>query len=151
MLVREVMTAPAVTVAPDTAVGTVARTMIDRGVGAVAVVDSRAVLVGIITESDLLVRQATLHFPTYFGLLDALLPVGGDRNLDDELRRVLAVTAKEAMTHAAHTTGPDEDVGTVAHYMVQHHIHAVPVLEEGRLVGMLFPRDVVRLIAQAAT
>jgi CBS domain-containing protein len=147
MRVAEVMTTPAVTVPPDMQVATVARTLLDHGLRAVPVVENGK-LIGIITESDLLVRDANLHFPAYLGLLENLLPVGGDANLDDELRRVMALTARELMTPHVHTVGPNADLGDVAHDMVQRHLHAVPVVNDGALVGMLFPSDVVRLIAR---
>jgi CBS domain-containing protein len=150
MLVREVMSPP-VTVAPEAPVPEVARMLLDRGVRGVAVVDGSGKLAGLITETDLLVRNANLHFPSYLGILENLLPIGGDRNLDGELRRVLGVTAAEVMTADVHTAQPDDDLGDVAHYMVQHQLHTVPVVDgSGAVQGMLYPADVIRLIARDA-
>jgi len=147
MRVAEVMTAPAVTVPPDMKVADVARTLLDHAVRAVPVVEDGRLL-GIITEMDLLVRDAKLHFPTYLGILESLLPIGGDRNLEEELRQVLALTARELMTEDVHVAAPDDDLGDVAHDMVQRHLHAIPVVTQGVLAGMLFPSDVVRLVAR---
>ncbi len=143
----EVMSKPAVTVPPDMKVAQVARTMLDKAVPAVVVVEDGQML-GIISEMDLLVRNAHLHFPTYLGILENLLPIGGDRNLDDELRRVLAVTARDVMTDEVRTAAPDDDLGDVAHEMLQRHLHAIPVLKDGAVEGILFPSDVVRLVAR---
>ncbi|MBV8087860.1 MAG: CBS domain-containing protein [Chloroflexi bacterium] len=148
MRVGEVMTTPAVTVAPEASVSQVAQRMLDHNVRALPVVDGDGKLLGIITDTDLLVRNARLHFPSYLGILENLLPIGGDRNLEDELRRVLATTAQEVMTPKVRTSSPDNDLGDVAHEMIQHHLHAVPVLKDGKLEGILFPRDVIRLIAR---
>ena len=151
MLVREVMSPP-ITVAPSAAVPEVARMLLEKGVRGVAVVDGSGTLAGLITETDLLVRNANLHFPSYLGILENLLPIGGDRNLEGELRRVLGVTAAEVMTADVHTARPDDDLGDVAHHMVQHQLHAVPVVNElGALDGMLYPADVIRLIARDAS
>src|SRR5579884_1006047 len=150
MVVAEVMSKPAVTVPPDMKVAQVARTMLDKAVPAVVVVEDGQML-GIISETDLLVRNANLHFPSYLGILENLLPIGGDRNLEGELRRVLGVTAAEVMTADVHTARPDDDLGDVAHYMVQHQLHTVPVVDgAGAVQGMLYPADVVRLIARDA-
>jgi CBS domain-containing protein len=138
-----------ITVPPGMKVRDVARTMLDHDVRAVPVVGQAGELLGIITETDLLVRDANLRFPIYLTVLDALLPIGGDRNLDDEIRRVLAVTAEQIMSTDVHTASPDDELGTVAHTMLVRHMHAVPVMERGQIVGMLFPSDVVRLIAEA--
>lgn len=148
MRVGEVMTTPAVTVPADAAVSQVARTLLDHGLRALPVVDASGKLVGIISETDLLVRNAKLHFPSYLGILENLLPVGGDHNLEDELRRVLAVTAREAMTSDVYKAAPDDDLGEVVHEMVQRQLHAVPVVKGGKVEGMLFPQDVIRLIAR---
>ncbi|HLQ31647.1 MAG TPA: CBS domain-containing protein [Chloroflexota bacterium] len=147
MRVGEVMTTPPVTVPPEMAVAKVARTLLDKGVRAVPVIEQGR-LIGIITETDLLVRNAHLHFPTYLGILENVLSIGGDRNLDDELRRVLAVSAREVMTADVRTAAPDDDLGEVAHEMVQRHLHAIPVVKDGVVEGMLFPSDVVRLVAR---
>lgn len=147
MRVGDVMTTPAITVPPDMTVGKVAQRMLDKSVNAVPVVDNGR-LVGIISETDLLVRNAHLHFPTYLGILEELLPIGGDRNLNDELRRVLAVTAREVMTPEVQTVGPEDDLGEVAHDMVQHHRHAIAVVRDGKVEGMLYASDVVRLVAR---
>lgn len=142
------MTSPAVTVSLETTVSEVAKTLLKEGIRAVAVVDGAGNVMGLVSETDLLVRNARLHFPSYLGILETVLPIGGDRNLDDELRRVLATTAKEVMTDHVHTAGPDDDLGEVAHYMVQHHLHAVPVVKDGKLQGVLYASDLVKLVAQ---
>ena len=151
MRVSEVMTAPAVAVPPDMTVGQVARTLLDQSLRAVVVVDAGGGLLGLITETDLLMRNARLHFPSYLGILENLLPIGGDRNLDDEMRKVMAVTAREVMTDDVYTASPEDDLSEVLHEMVQRHMHAVPVLANGRVEGMLFPSDVVRLIVDTTT
>jgi len=148
MRVGEVMTKPAVTVSPDVTVSQVARTLLDHGIRAVPVADEAGKLLGIITETDLLMRNARLHFPTYVGILETVLPLGGDRNLEDELRHVLAATAREVMTKDAYSVEPSADLGEVAHEMVQRHLPAIPVVKNGVVEGMLFPSDVVRLIAR---
>jgi CBS domain-containing protein len=148
MRVGEIMTSPAVTVGPEVKVAAVARMLLDHGVRAVPVVENGGRLVGIITETDLLVRNAKLRFPTYLGILESLLPIGGDANLEDELRRVLAVTAREVMTEDVRTAAPDDDLGEIVHDMVQRRLHAIPVVRDGVVEGMLFPSDVVRLVAR---
>ena len=150
MNVADIMSVPPVVVPPDLSVGRVARTMVEKGVRAVAVADTSGRLLGIITETDLLVRHARLHFPAYLSIMESRIPVGGDRNLDEELRRVLAVTAQEVMSSTVYTASAEDDAADVAHEMVQRHLHAVPILEDGRVQGMLFPGDVVRLIANGS-
>lgn len=146
------MTTPAITVPPSLSVAKVARMLLDHGIRALPVVEpDGGALMGIITETDLLMRNAKLHFPSFLGILENVLQIGGDRNLDQELHKVLAVSAGEVMTSDVFTAEATDDLGDVAHEMVQRHLHAVPVVNAGRQVkGMLFPTDVIRLIARDA-
>lgn len=148
MRVAEVMSKPAVAVPPDMSVADVASTLLKHRVRAVPVVDPSGKLLGIISDMDLLVRNAHLHFPTFLGLMESLVPIGGDRNLNEELRRVLGVAARDVMTKDVRTATPDDDLGEVAHDMSQRHLHAIPVVKDGKVEGMLFPTDIVRLIAK---
>jgi CBS domain-containing protein len=147
MQVSDVMTTPAMTVPPDMSVGKLAQIMIENDLRAVPVVDNGR-MIGIVSEMDLLVRNAHLHFPSYLGMMESVLPIGGDRNLKEELRRVLAVTVREVMSTEMHTARPGDDLGEIAHTMLQRHLQAIPVVQDGRVEGILFPSDVVRLVAR---
>ncbi|HUZ77883.1 MAG TPA: CBS domain-containing protein [Chloroflexota bacterium] len=148
MRVGEVMSRPAIVVPLDAPVQHVARQMVGSQAPAVAVIDAQGALRGIVSESDLIVRNAKLHFPTYLGILESLIPIGGDRDLDDELRRLLGATAGEIMTSDPYTAAPGDDLGEVVHEMLHKGYHAVPVVERQHVVGMLFPSDVVKIIAR---
>jgi CBS domain-containing protein len=150
MRVGDVMTAPAVTVTPDTPVDEVARVLLRHHRHALPVVDSADKLLGIISETDLIVRNARLHFPVFLTLLENVVPISLDRNLDDELRKVLATTAAEVMTTRVYTASRSDDLGDVVHQMIHRKVHAVPVVSRGKVEGVLYPSDVVRLIARDA-
>ena len=71
MKVREIMSSPALFVTPEARVGAVARLMVDNGIGGVPVVDAAGKVVGTVTQSDLVVRNANIHFPRFLQFLDA--------------------------------------------------------------------------------
>ena len=69
MKVRSIMTSPAVTVAPNSDVRTIAAVLVKNDIGGVPVVDGSGRVLGMVTESDLIVRNANLHFPRFLQIM----------------------------------------------------------------------------------
>ena len=147
MKVGEVMTREVVTVEPATPVTEIGRLMWNHHLSGVPVVqDGR--LVGIVSELDLLARDANLHAPNYLRVLDIMIPLGSKRHFDDEVRRALATTAGEVMTREVVATAPDVDLADAASLMLERRVNPLPVIDEqGRLVGIISRADFVRLLA----
>jgi CBS domain-containing protein len=145
MKVRELMTSPAVTTTRSATVGQVARLLIGHGVGGIPVTNERGALVGLVTESDLIVKHANVHGPTYLGILGGVIPFE-TRRQDEEMRRALGVTAADVMTTKVITIGPDDDVDDAATIMVDEGVSLLPVMEDKTIVGTLSRTDIVRLL-----
>lgn len=150
MKVREIMSSPVSTIAPTTEVRAIARLLVDNGISSVPVVDDQGQVVGMVTESDLIVRNANLHFPRFLQILDARVFLEGPRHFEEELRRMLGVTAEDVMSAPVISVSPDDDIERAATLMWEKRIHALPVLQGGRLVGIVSEADIVRLIANEA-
>jgi CBS domain-containing protein len=148
MRVADVMTRDVVAVGPETPVSEVARLMWGHHISGLPVVDAGGKLVGIVTELDLLVRNANLHVPTYLRILDGLIPLGNPRRFDEEMRRALGTTAAEVMTSEVVTVNSDTDLAELATLMLDKRVNPVPVVDGGRLVGIVSRGDFVRLLAQ---
>jgi CBS domain-containing protein len=142
------MTRDVVVVRRDATVPEVARLLWTHRVSGLPVVDDAGALVGIVTELDLMVRNANLRFPTYLRVLDVMIPLGKPRDFDEEMRRALATTAGDLMTPHVVTVEPDTDLADAATLMVEKRVNPVPVLQAGRLVGIVSRSDFVRLMAQ---
>jgi CBS domain-containing protein len=110
--VREVMTSAPVTVRPDTPVTAVAQAMRDNNIGDVLVTDN-GTLQGLVTDRDIVVRA-----------------VAGER--DPATTPVRALCSAELIT-----VGPDQDADTAVLQMRKHSVRRVPVVENGRPVGVL--------------
>ncbi|HEX2924204.1 MAG TPA: CBS domain-containing protein [Chloroflexota bacterium] len=147
MKIRQIMSKPALHVSPETKVGTVARLMADKGVSGVPVVDDSGKVVGIVTQSDLVVRNANIHFPHFLQFLDARIYLEGTKQFDEEVRRMMGNTAADLMTSPCIVVDADDEIERAATIMMEKHIHALPVLEKGKLVGVITQADMVRLIA----
>jgi len=134
MQAKDVMTAPAVTVAPETPVEEIAKLLLKRGISAVPVLDAGGRLVGIVSEGDLVRRPeaGTERRPAWWL---ALLRDGDDRARDyakSHGRRAADVMTREVVLVDEHAT-----LTSIATLLEKHRIKRVPVLRDGRVVGIV--------------
>ena len=139
MNIREVMSAPVVTVTPETSLHEVARLLSEHGISGLPVLDTDGTCIGVVSEGDVLVKQ--LGRPAPRRPLEWLL---GPRPDAEEERRRSATTAREAMTAPPVTIGPDRPLRITAELMVRHGVNRLPVLDTGRIVGIVTRADLVR-------
>lgn len=139
MKIRDVMTADVITVGPETSLHEVARLLSERRISGLPVVDTQGRLIGVVSEADVLVKE--LGHPEPRHPLEWLL---GDRHEAEEMRRRAARTAREAMTSPAIGIQPDRPLRIAADLMVKHRINRLPVIDDGRLVGIVTRADLVR-------
>ncbi len=148
MKARDIMTTEVITFAPDTGISHIARVFAQEGISGAPVVEDGEVI-GIITEIDLIARQARPHSPMYLPLLGAQIPLGGQREYREIVRRILGLTARDIMTTPVESVGPDTDLEEVATLMVEQKANPIPVLDEGRLVGIIGHTDLIMHLAEA--
>ena len=148
LVVRDLMTTDVVSVTPETPVDRIARLMGERDISGLPVVDEAGRVVGIVTDLDLIVRNASLSPPAYLPLLDGRIPLETPAHYRRRLRHMLGSLARDVMTEEVVTIGPDEDVETLATLMEKRKVNPIPVVEAGRMVGIVSRADVVRLMAR---
>src|SRR5512136_330176 len=108
MLARDIMTTDVLTITPNTPIREIARAFRTKGISGAPVVENGQ-LIGIVTESDLIARHARPHSPRYLPLLDAQIPLGGQREYRDLVRHILGTTARAIMTTPVKTVEADTD------------------------------------------
>jgi CBS domain-containing protein len=134
MLIRELMTTPAVTVTGETSIGEALRLLDDHKITAMPVVDRHGDLVGVVSEADLL--QDALQF-------DDRVPTVAVRVSASAAPR----RAAEVMTHLVVSVHADDDLDTAIDLLRSTMVKSLPVLQQGRLVGMISRSDVIHLLA----
>jgi len=144
--VSELMTREVITVFPDTPVVEIARRMLQHHISGIPVVERDGRLVGIVTETDLVVRNANVHFPTFLQILDARIYLSSPRHFEEELRRALGTVAADVMTREVQTVRPDDDISVAATLMFDRRINPIPVVEDGLLRGIISRTDIIRHI-----
>ncbi|MBA2754402.1 MAG: CBS domain-containing protein [Chloroflexota bacterium] len=145
--IRRVMRRDVPTVAPSTTVSEVARLLASEDLSGVPVLDGD-VLVGIITEWDVIAREAAVDVPPVIPFLDGIFVADGGRDFDEEVRHVFAITAGELMTAPVYSVRDIATLAETATLMVERRISTVPVVDAGnRIVGLVTRSDLVRVIA----
>ena len=148
LTVRAVMRREVPIAAPATSIAELARMMVEHRVPGVPVIDDGE-LVGIVTEADLIQREASVDAPSTVAFLDAIIELDAGTPFDEELRRVLATTAEELMTSPVISIRDIATVSELATLMLQHRINPVPVVDEHRqIIGLATRTGIVELIAR---
>ena len=147
MNVSDIMTREVVFVTPNTQVSEVAKMLVDHNISGVPVVDNGKI-VGIVTEEDLIMRDAIIDMPHFFGVFESVFYLTENRKeLDEEMHKVLATEARDLMTGKVVTISQDASVQELATLMVKKEVNPVPVTgPNGEVVGIISRSDLVRLM-----
>ena len=149
-LVRQVMTADPATVSPDATVEEIVRSMREHELPGLPVIDADGRLVGIVTESDLVITddEGDLHIPHYIELFGGMvfLPESVKR-FEERFHKAAASTARELMTPDPVTVEADDPVRKAARLITDSGHNRLPVTEGGRLVGVVTRVDVLGALA----
>lgn len=143
---EDIMTSPAITIGPDADITEAAKILLDRDINGLPVVDDSGRVVGIICQSDLVRMQKSLPIPSLFTLLDGFVPLSTTALLETEVKRIAASKVADAMTRKVEFISPDTGVDVIAALMVDKQFHTLPVVDQGRLVGVVGKRDILRTL-----
>jgi CBS domain-containing protein len=147
---KDIMTPDPITVSLHSEITAAAVLLLEKRINGVPVVDEQGRLKGILCQSDLIAEQKKLPLPSYFTLLDGLIPLTSQKHLEKEVEKIAAATVAAAMTPDPVTIGPETTIEEVAALMVDRNFHTLPVVEGGRLVGVVGKEDVLRTLLGGA-
>ncbi|HEX2398069.1 MAG TPA: CBS domain-containing protein [Solirubrobacteraceae bacterium] len=137
-----------VTVSPDDDVETVVRLLREHELPGVPVVNDGGRCVGIVTEADLVLseEEADLHLPHYVDLLGGVIFLEPLRRFEDRIRKAFASKVADMMTPDPVTVSPDAPVEEAARLIAEHRHNRLPVVQHGRLVGVVTRLDVLEAL-----
>ncbi|MBI5191679.1 MAG: CBS domain-containing protein [Nitrospirae bacterium] len=145
---KDIMTTEVVTVGPRTTVEELARILMEHHFSGAPVVDEAGVLVGIVTEHDLINKQKRLHIPTVVRILDAFIYLESSKKFEEDLKLMLAEKVGDICKTDVVTVGEDASVTEMATIMSEKGIHLLPVMRGGRMVGVVGKEDILRAMTQ---
>lgn len=144
MNAADVMTRDVVTVRPETPVPEVVKLLLGRGISGAPVVDKDGQLLGIVTEGDL-VRRAELGTERKRGNWTAFFT--GTATLAREYVQSHGLVASDVMTQGVAAVTPDASLADVADLMESRHVRRVPVVQDGRVIGIVSRANLLRAFA----
>jgi len=148
MRAMDVMTTEVITVDPDVSVQAVAKLLSERGISGVPVIDAADRLVGIVSEGDLLhrVETGTERLPgrPRSWWLDT---IALDRELARDYVKSHGRTARDVMTRDVISVIDTTDLAEIAMLLETKRIKRVPVLRDGKLVGIVSRANLMRALA----
>jgi CBS domain-containing protein len=137
--VADIMDRDPATVSPSTDVTTLIRLLREHELPGVPVVQGDGTLVGIVTESDLVLQgdDSSLHLPHYLELFGGVVFLEPLQHLEDKLRKAFATNVEEMMTADVDTIGPEASVHEAAQLISRTGHNRIPVVEGLKLVGVV--------------
>lgn len=141
---KEIMTREVITVEPDLSVKQLARVLVTNKISGAPVVDAQEKLVGIVTEKDLIERDKKLHLPTVITLFDAVIYLESEKHFKEDLKKLAASSVEDIMGRDVVTIAEETSLQDIATIMSDQGKDLLPVVRDGRIVGIVGKEDVVR-------
>jgi len=143
--VADLMTREPLTARPEMSLKEVIKILADRRISGLPVVDEHDLLIGIISETDLMWRETGVTPPAYIMVLDSVIYLENPSRYEQELHKALGQTVGEVMSRDPVSIAPEKSVQEAAKLLHERHIHRLPVLDTtGKVIGILTRGDIVR-------
>lgn len=143
---QDIMTREVITVTPDTPVPKLARILSENNIGGAPVVDENNLLLGVVTENDLIDQKKKIHIPTVVTILDSVFFLENPDKMEKEIKKIAGATVGDIYTSNPVTVQEDTLLDEIATIMSEKNIHTLPVMNEDRLVGVIGKKDIIRTL-----
>ena len=144
---EEIMTRKVVTVNKNLTIKELSQLFIENRFNGIPVTDDNGNLIGIVTQGDLIEQNKNLHIPTVIALFDAVLFLESEKKFESDVKKLTGTTVEDIYHKDAISVGPNADINEITTLMAEKDIHTLPVLDGGKLVGIIGKRDVIRAMA----
>lgn len=146
--VADVMTHDPIMVKPDTSLTDAIKTLAEKRISGLLVVDDARKLVGVVSQADLMWQESGVTPPAYIMLLDSVIYLENPARYERELHKALGQTVGEVMSRNPVTISPDRPLQEAARLMHDRQVHRLPVLDaSGQVVGILTRGDIIQALA----
>ena len=146
--VADVMTPDPIVVQRETSLTEAIKTLAEKHISGLPVVDDAGHLVGIISETDLMWQETGVTPPAYIMFLDSVIYLKNPATYERDLHKSLGQTVGEVMSDKVISTAPDKPLRDAAKIMRDRKVQRLPVIDaEGQVIGILTRGDIVRAMA----
>lgn len=137
-----------ITVTKETTVRNLAELFTKNRVSSFPVVDENNELIGIVTETDLIEQDKSLHIPTVISIFDWVLYLESDKKFEKELKKMTGQTVGDIFSDEVTSVKSTAPLNEVADLMTRKKIHAIPVVDGKKLVGVVSRIDLIRTMIE---
>jgi CBS domain-containing protein len=123
----------------------------EREIGALPVVNSEGKLIGIVSESDMVLsdEQADLHLPHYLNIMGGIVFTGSMKGFEERLNKAYATNVRDLMTPDPVSVRTDDGVEKAARLIAEKHHNHIPVTDgDGKVAGMITRADVLAALVE---
>ncbi|WP_320169686.1 CBS domain-containing protein [Maridesulfovibrio sp.] len=146
---KEIMTSGALTLTPEDDIAGAAKLLLEKHLNGVPVVDDSGKLIGVLCQSDLVAQQKSVSLPSLFTILDGFISFSSNEELEREVNKIAATKVAQAMTPDPVTISPETDIEHIADLMVERKLYTLPVVENGKLIGVVGKEDVLKVLTKS--
>lgn len=140
----DIMSRNLITVTPETDLKALAEILAIHHISGVPVVDEEGGLLGVVSQSDLVALNKNPRIPSAVTLFDWVIYLESLDKFQAELEKMSGARVGDIMTRKVVTVSPGATLAEVATIMVEKKVHTIPVIEDGRLAGVIGKLDIVR-------
>jgi CBS domain-containing protein len=140
---RDIMQVEVPTISDKASVRALARELVESNLEGICVVRHDGSFAGVVTAMDLIFQEKKPRMPAVFTFLEGVFTFGLYRTRE-ELTKIAGTTVADIMTAEPETVSPGTPLDVIATLMVHQHITVVPVLDGGKLVGVITKPSVLR-------
>ncbi len=144
MKAKDIMSKEVITVHKNDTIAEIAKVLVDQSISGVPVVDDEGLLVGIVSEGDLLHKETTPRIPDYINLLGAIIYYNGVEQYNADFKKLMAEQASSIMTKKVVSISEETDVDDIAKLMLQHGIKRIPIVKDNKVIGIISRRDLIK-------
>lgn len=145
---KDIMTRDVIAVSPDMEIVKATEILLKNHINGVPVMDNNDKLVGILCQSDLISQQKNIPLPSLFTFLDGFIPLTSTKKLEKSIKKIAAITVGDAMTKNPESVQPGTEICVIAELMVDRNFHSLPVVEDGKLVGIIGKEDILQTLVK---
>lgn len=145
---KDIMSPSVITVREEQSLRELAELFLERRISGAPVVDAEGRLIGIVTENDLVFTNKKLQLPRSIAILDAFFFLDNPEKMTREMQKIAGTRVGDICSSNPITVGPESSVEEVATIMAERRVHTLPVMAEGKLVGVIGKTDIIRSMLQ---
>lgn len=146
MKAKDIMARNIITVHKNATIKDIAKVLIDHSISGVPVVDDTGVLIGIVSEGDLLRKETNPRLPNYVNFFGAVIYYNGVDRYHEDFKKLLAGNAASIMTEKVFSVSEETEINYIAQLMLEHGIKRVPVVKDSKVVGIISRSDIIKML-----